>query len=309
MMRADGNTFVSPQWPWACPCLEKAYFSWWITHPDQMTPPVDLGREDSISSFFLNSQILNQKPQTKAICSLSCCVWSGHASGPARRKALKPKTTQEAVSPSSGLHSNSNKMWTVTISLAIIEGLLSVPRIRKMFLKKPHKRYVTSMILVGVGQDQTYPSLVKECKQLSSRWCESEWSNVAWTPNVHHPHAGRVITTSTLFYPTNFISIFQVFILIAPSKLCRVMGEKMIREQQASCNISPNGDTHALRWWLVNFHHSSFASTQQQQINAVFFAPQQSERAALGTCEIQTRWREQHLPNTHKKKEIWDRLR
>lgn len=77
------------------------------------------------------------------------------------------------------------------------------------FFLKTHKRYVTSMILVGVGQDQTYPSLMKECKQLSSRWCESEWSNVAWTLNVHHPHAGKDITPSTLYYPTNFILIFK----------------------------------------------------------------------------------------------------
>lgn len=46
--------------------------SWWITHPDQMTLQWIWA-----GWTICYSQILNQKPQTKAMCSLSCCAWSG----------------------------------------------------------------------------------------------------------------------------------------------------------------------------------------------------------------------------------------
>lgn len=111
--------------------FRKRYFNHWITHPDQITPPpsplqlIWAGRTPL--AHFLNSQILNQKPQTKAICSLSCCAWSAlvmHLDQPGGRPS-KPKPHKRAATPFSGLHSYSNKMWTAGKSQATDEGLIS----------------------------------------------------------------------------------------------------------------------------------------------------------------------------------------
>lgn len=128
--------------------------------------------------------------------------------------------------------------------------------------KKP-KRYETSMIPVRVGQDQTYPSLMKVCKQLSSRWSCREWSNSSNTERTPPTH-WESITASTLHFSINLRLICeerlhaQFF-----NKICCGTAE-MTQVLQASRNISRNRDTHALQCWLVNFHHSQFVSTEQQ---------------------------------------------
>lgn len=170
-----------------------------VDHPPRSDdPPVDLGREDSISSFFLNSQILNQKPQTKAICSLSCCVWSciwtRQEEGPQTKNHTRGCFTLLWAPQQLKQNVDSDEItghyWRSHFRSKNQENVLGF----FCFFLKTHKRYETSMILVRVGQDQTYPSLMKECKQQSSRWCESEWSNVAWILNIHNPHAGKDIT-------------------------------------------------------------------------------------------------------------------
>lgn len=104
-----------------CFCFSVRGLSW-ITHSDDPPPtPFELGWEYSISSFFLNSQILKQKPQTKAICALRLVrsgIWMSWEEGP------QTKTTSEAISPSSGLHNHSNKPWTSRNSQATGEGLI-----------------------------------------------------------------------------------------------------------------------------------------------------------------------------------------
>lgn len=185
--------------------FRKAYCGW-ITHPDQMTPHphplVDLGWEDSITSFFLThrSWTRNLKPRQSVPCAAAPAL-AMHLDQPGGRPSNQNHmrayfTLIRATQP---LKQNvdseeiTGHWWGSNFPLRISNIQSS-------------KRYETSMIPVRVRQDQTYPSFMKECKKLSSSWSEREWTN--WT-YCSPPINWENITPSTLYFPINVPLIFK----------------------------------------------------------------------------------------------------
>lgn len=126
-----------------------------------MTPTHSSGLGGLCFLESAHSQILNQKPQTVAMCSLSCCAWSG----------LVMHLDQPGGRPSNQYHIRDCftifRATQLLIQDAIYEGLIPLCIFKNQ--EKKNTRCETRMIPVRVGQDQTHPSFMKECKQLSTR--------------------------------------------------------------------------------------------------------------------------------------------
>lgn len=161
----------------------NGHMSWWITHLLGGSPTSWSG----LGGLYL--LLTDPEPETSkqgnVFPKLLRLVWSGHASGPARRKALKPKPHERQFHHFQGYTATQTRCGQLGESQATDEG--SIP----VCISKHQERCETSLVLVRAGQDQTYPSFMKECKQLSSRWSDGELSNVVQILNIRQQQNGK----------------------------------------------------------------------------------------------------------------------
>lgn len=143
-----------------------------VDHPlrsnDPPSPPKWPGLKKTLLTWCINSETPNQRPQTKAIYS-SSCSWCGHASGPAERRALTPKPHERQFhhlllfkSDVACGQISVGDWWGSNFLLYMLEsGERRTPRDTQVV-----------WLPEGVRQDQTYPSIIKECKQ--QQWVKWE---------------------------------------------------------------------------------------------------------------------------------------
>lgn len=171
---------------------------------------------------------------------------------------------------------------------------------------KNPRRYETTVIPARVGQDQTYPSFIKECEQPSFSQSESEWSNVAWILSRHHPHNGKMSHPQlSISKSVSYQSLRKSFLLKTHHGSVLAWQSGWCKNSRQAITLARIKDTHALQCWLINFHHRSFICTELQQIDTKLFLPPAVWKADLVTCETQTtsttRGDERTKPFRHKK--------